>query len=167
MANTSNRGDFQSGQAREHTEAAKGHIQQAASEAKQAATSAASGAVQKAQDTASNVAERAKDLASNVGQRAGDMAHRAEDRADDALSSMGQRMSSAAGTLRQNAPRSGVAGSAAGAVADRLESGGRYLQEHGVSDITDDLAGVIRRNPFPALCVAFGVGFLIGMVSRR
>jgi len=167
MANTSNRGDYQSGQARDQAEAAKGHLQQAGTEAKQAATSAASGLAQKAQDTASNVADRAKDLASNVGQRASDVAHRAEDKADDTLSSMGQRMSSAAGTLRQSAPRSGVVGSAAGAVADRLESGGRYLQEHGVSDITDDLAGAVRRHPVPALCAAFGVGFLIGMVSRR
>ena len=51
MANTSNRGD-QTGQAREHTEAAKSHLQQAGGEAKQAATSAASGLAQKAQDTA-------------------------------------------------------------------------------------------------------------------
>jgi ElaB/YqjD/DUF883 family membrane-anchored ribosome-binding protein len=95
------------------------------------------------------------------------VAHKAEDKADDALASMGQRMSTMAGSLRQSAPREGVVGSAAGAVADRLESGGRYLQEHGLGDISDDLAGVVRRNPFPALCVAFGVGFLIGMVSRR
>ncbi len=122
---------------------------------------------QRAQDTASNLGEKARNLASDVSQRAGDLAERAGDRADDALSSMGQRMSSMAGTLRQSAPREGVIGSAAGAVADRLESGGRYLQEHGVSDITDDLAGVVRRNPLPAVCIAFGVGFLIGMASRR
>jgi len=72
-----------------------------------------------------------------------------------------------AGTLRQQAPRSGMMGSAAGAVADRLESGGRYLQEHGVGEITDDLAGVIRRNPLPSLGLAFGVGFLIGMAFTR
>jgi len=167
MANPSNGGDAQTGQAREKAEAARGHLQQAGSEARQAAAAAASGLSQKAQDAASGVAERAKDLASNVGQRASDVAHKAEDKADDALSSMGQRMSSMAGSLRQSAPRAGVVGSAAGAVADRLESGGRYLQEHGVGDITDDLAGVIRRNPLPSLCLAFGVGFLIGMVSRR
>jgi hypothetical protein len=160
MANTSNRGDAQTGQAREHADAAKGHLQQAGSEARQAASSTASGLAQKAQDTASNLAEKARE-------RAGEVAHTAQEKTDDALSAMGQRMTSMGGSLRQSAPRSGVVGSAAEAVAGRLESGGRYLQEHGVGEITDDLAGVIRRNPLPALCVAFGVGFLIGFVSRR
>jgi ElaB/YqjD/DUF883 family membrane-anchored ribosome-binding protein len=167
MANTSNRGDAQGSQAREHAEAAKGHLQQAGSEARQAASSATSGLAQKAQDTASNLADKARDAASNVGDKARDLAGKAEDRTDDALSSMGQRMSSMAGSLRQSAPREGVVGSAAGAVANRLESGGRYLQEHGVSEITDDLTGLVRRNPLPTLCVAFGVGFLIGMVASR
>jgi cell division septum initiation protein DivIVA len=167
MANTSNRGDAQGNQAREQAEAAKGHLQQAGSEARQAASSAASGLAQKAQETASNLGERARDAASNVGERARDLAGKAEDRTDDALASMGQRLSSVAGSLRQAAPRAGVVGSAAGAVADRLESGGRYLQEHGVSDITDDVGGLVRRNPLPALCLAFGVGFLIGMVASR
>jgi hypothetical protein len=76
-------------------------------------------------------------------------------------------MSSMAGSLRQTAPRSGVVGSAAGAVADRLESSGRYLQEHGVSDIADDVGGLVRRNPLPALCLAFGFGFLVGLVATR
>jgi hypothetical protein len=167
MANTSNRGESQGGQAREHTEAAKGHLQQAGHEAKQAASSATSGLAQKAQDTASGLAEKARDAASNVGDRARDLAGKAEDRTDDALSSMGQRMSSMAGSLRQSAPRSGMVGSAAGAVADSLDSGGRYLQEHGVSEITDDISGFVRRNPLPTLCVAFGFGFLIGMVATR
>src|SRR5262249_53692597 len=157
MANTSNRGD-QTGQAREHAETAKERLQQAGSETRQAAASAASGLSQKAQETASNIGERARSLASDVSQRARHVAEGAENKADDALSSVGQRMSSVAGSLRQSAPREGVVGSAAGAVADRLESGGRYLQEHGVSEITDDLGGVVRRHPFPALCLAFGVG---------
>jgi ElaB/YqjD/DUF883 family membrane-anchored ribosome-binding protein len=146
MANTSNRGD-QTGQVREDT--------------------GASGLAQKSQDTTANVGDKARNLASNVSQRASELTERAGDKADETLSSMGQRMSSMAGSLRQSAPREGVVGSAAGAVADQLESGGRYLQEHGLSDIGDDVANVVRRNPFPALCVAFGVGFLIGMVARR
>jgi hypothetical protein len=156
MANTSNRGEAQGSQAREHAEAAKGHLQQAGTEARQAASSAASG-----------VGQQAREAASNLGEKAREMAGKAEDRADDALSSMGQRMSTMAGSLRQTAPRGGAVGSAAGAVADRLESGGRYLQEHGVSDITDDIGGLVRRNPLPALCLAFGFGFVIGLVASR
>jgi len=167
MANTSNRGEGQTGQAREHAEAAKGHMQQAGTEARQAAGAAASGITQKAQDAASNLTDKAKEAASNVSQRAGDLAHKAQDKADDALASMGSRMSSMAGSLRQTAPQEGVVGSAAGAVAERLESGGRYLQDHGVSEITDDLAGAVRRNPLPALGIAFGVGLFIGILSRR
>ena len=162
MANTSNRGD-----AREHADAAKGHLQQAGSEARQAATSATSGLTQKAQDTASNLSERARDAASNVSERAKDTARAAEDRTDDALSSVGQRMSSMAGSLRQSAPRSGVVGSAAGAVADRLEAGGQYLQEHGLGDMTDDLAGLIRQHPLPSMGIALLVGFMLGGALRR
>jgi ElaB/YqjD/DUF883 family membrane-anchored ribosome-binding protein len=167
MANPTNRGDSQTGQAREHADAAKGHLQQAGSEARQAAGAAASGLAQKAQDTASTLSDKAKEAAATVSQRAGDMAHKAQDKADDALASMGSRMTSMAGSLRQTAPHEGVVGSAAGAVAERLESGGRYLQEHGVSEITDDLAGAVRRNPLPALGIAFGIGLFIGILSRR
>ncbi|HKI30671.1 MAG TPA: hypothetical protein VKA46_02180 [Gemmataceae bacterium] len=138
MANPNNRGDAQTGQAREYADAAKAHLQQAGSEAKQAAAAAASG-----------------------------LAHAAEDKTDEALASVGQRLSSVAGSLRQAAPRQGVVGSAAGAVADQLQTGGRYLQEHGVSDISDDIAGAIRRNPVPALAIAFGLGLVLGFVIRR
>jgi hypothetical protein len=186
MANTPNRGPSD---ARDQTDQAKSHLQQAGTHAKEAASSAATGVAQKAQDTASGLADRAKDaasnlgdkardaasnltdkakgMASNLGDKAGDLAHTAQDKTDDALSSVGGRMASMAGSLRQSAPREGMIGSAAGSVADTLESSGRYLQQHGVGDITEDLAGAIRRNPVPALCIAFGLGFLIGMAGRR
>ncbi len=138
MANPNNQGNAQTGQARGHADAAITRLQQAGSEATQAATSAAS-----------------------------ELARAAEDRTDDALASAGQRMTSVAGSLRQAAPRPGVVGSAAGAVANQLETGGRYLQDHGVSDITDDVAGAIRHHPLPALAIAFGAGLLIGIVCRR
>ena len=159
MANnmpSGNRGGQTGGATREHAEEAKGHLQQAGSHAKEAASSAMSDAGQKAQEFASGVA-----------QRAGEYAASAQERADDALSSMGHRMSSMAGSLRQGAPREGMLGSAASTVADQLESGGRYLQRHGLGDIGDDLGGVIRTHPIPSLLVAFGVGLLIGMAGRK
>jgi hypothetical protein len=163
MAQSTNRGS----QAREQADEAKGHLQQAGAAARDAASSAAGAAAEKAQETASGLGQRVQDVASNVSQRAGEMASTAAEKTDDAISSVGQRMTSMAGSLRQSAPREGVIGSAATAVADRLETGGRYLQQHGVGEMTDELAGVIRRNPLPALGVAFGVGVLIGLAMRR
>jgi ElaB/YqjD/DUF883 family membrane-anchored ribosome-binding protein len=75
-------------------------------------------------------------------------------------------MSSLAGQLRERAPE-GTLGTAAGAVADRLQSGGRYLQEHDLGDMADDMTSVVRRYPLPALCIGFGVGFLLGMALTR
>jgi ElaB/YqjD/DUF883 family membrane-anchored ribosome-binding protein len=58
-------------------------------------------------------------------------------------------------------------GSAAGAVADRLEAGGQYLQENSLGDMADDVAGLVRQHPLPALAIVFGVGFLLGSALRR
>ena len=57
-------------------------------------------------------------------------------------------------------------GSAASAVADTLESSGRYLEESGLSGIGEDLTSMIRRNPVPALLVGIGLGFLIARATR-
>jgi len=138
----------------------------------------ASGIGQKAQETASNLAQQAKDAASNVADKARDYASSAAgaardfagnagERTDDAIASVGQGMSSLAGTLREKAPREGMMGTAAGTVAEKLEAGGRYLQQHGVGEIGDDLGNVIRQYPIPSLLAVFGVGFLLGSALRR
>src|SRR6516164_10058000 len=96
---------------------------------------------------ASQAADKARETATNVGHRAQELAGAAAHRADEALASAGHGMSSLAGTLRQNAPREGMLGSAAGSVADALETGGRYLQEHGLKDMGEDLRGFVRQYP--------------------
>lgn len=119
---------------------------------------------QKGQETATNLGQRAQEMASNVGQRAQEMASSA---GESALSSVGQGMSSLAGSLRQNVPHEGFMGGAADTVAQQLQAGGRYLQEHDLGDIASDISSLIRSHPMPAVCVAFGIGWLIGMASRR
>jgi ElaB/YqjD/DUF883 family membrane-anchored ribosome-binding protein len=140
---------------------------QAASEAKGLAQETAAALTQKAGEVASNLGQRAQDAAGNLGQKAQDLASRASDRADDTLASAGQGMSRAAGAIRQNAPREGMLGTAAGAVADRLDAGGQYLQENSLSDMADDVSGLVRQHPLPALAIVFGVGFLLGSALRR
>jgi ElaB/YqjD/DUF883 family membrane-anchored ribosome-binding protein len=129
---------------------------------KGAGTHATEQAKEKAQDIASNVADTAK----HVAQRAGEMASSARHTADDTISNVGEKMTSLADTLRERAP-SGMLGSAAGTVANRLEAGGHYLQEHGLNDMAADLSGLIHRYPVQSLCVGLMVGFLLGRTFRR
>jgi len=124
-------------------------------------------AMGKAQETASGMAQRAQDVASNVAQKAQDLASQAADRTDDALSTVGEKMSSLAGTIRESVPREGTMGSAATAVADSLQAGGRYLQEHDLSDMTEELASLVRRHPMQSVLLGFGVGCLVGMTLAR
>ena len=57
-------------------------------------------------------------------------------------------------------------GAAASKVADTLERGGHYLKEEGVPGMAEDLTGLIKRNPIPALLLGIGVGYLIGRALR-
>jgi phage-related protein len=132
---------------------------------------------EKAKDTASNVADKAKDMASNVADRAGDMARGAADKAgqfasaagdkaDSAVESVGSGMRQFAGTLRENLPHKGMLGGASESVAGALESGGRYLEEKGLSGIGSDVTDVIKRHPIPAVLLALGLGYLIACSTR-
>ena len=136
----------------------------------------ASSMADKARETAGNVADRAREMASGVADKARDVASGVADRARQAASSAGQRaedtthrvgsgMEQLAGTLRESAPTQGYLGTAASRVADTLESGGRYLQEEGLSGLADDLTGMIKRNPIPALLVGIGIGFLLARAT--
>jgi hypothetical protein len=52
-------------------------------------------------------------------------------------------------------------------VADTLEGGGRYLQEHGLSGIGEDLTNLVRRNPVPAVLLGIGLGLGLGYLIAR
>jgi len=121
----------------------------------------------KAKDAANDTANKAKDMASSVSQKVGDAASFVGQKAEDATSAMGAGMKSLGGTIRENLPRTGMAGTASSAVADTLESGGRYLQEHGLGGIGSDLTTLIRRNPIPALLIGIGTGFLLARATSR
>jgi hypothetical protein len=114
------------------------------------------GAVEKAKEMTATATEKARGAAAVAGQRA-----------DDAASAVGSGMRTLAGTLRERAPREGAIGSASSRVADTLESGAHYLEEHGMTGMLDDLTGLIRRNPIPAMLVGIGIGFLIARTTSR
>jgi len=111
-------------------------------------------------------ADKAKEFASNAAQKAGDAATFLGEKAEQCTSAVGGGMKSLAGTIRDHAPDAGMFGNAGAAVADTLESGGRFLQEEGLKGIADDFTGLIRRNPIPAVLAGIGIGFLIARATR-
>jgi ElaB/YqjD/DUF883 family membrane-anchored ribosome-binding protein len=127
----------------------------------------ASNVGQKVADVASNVSQKAQDVASNLGSTASQYASAAKDKADEAVANVGEKLTSLAGTIRENVPQEGYLGTASRAVADNLQAGGRYLQEHNLGDMTEDLEALIRRYPIQSIVVGFGVGFLLSRATSR
>jgi hypothetical protein len=121
-----------------------GNMQNAGGGMADKARDAARGAVESARDTATGVMDRARDVASNAADTARDWA------------------SGAVGAVKD----SDVVNKAGEYVSDAWESGSRYFQEHNFKDMAEDVAGVIRRNPIPALLVGVGLGFILARSLR-
>jgi len=166
---TKNQGGTQgTGQAQNEANKAMEKGREAAGHATEAARDAASSVGQAASNLASSVghsvSQKAGDVAHNVSQRAGDVAHNVGQRAEDATSALGSGISSLAGTVRDSAPQSGMLGTAGRQVADTMENVGHYVSDKNLTGMMDDVTGLVRRNPIPALLIGLGVGFLIGRV---
>lgn len=123
-------------------------------------------AVDKAKDVASQVADKAKETASSVGGMVSGAASTVGHKAEEFASSAGAGLKHLGETIQQNAPREGMLGNASQAVASGVKSTGQYIEEAGLSGMVDDVTEVIRRNPFPAVLIGLGVGFLIGRALR-
>jgi ElaB/YqjD/DUF883 family membrane-anchored ribosome-binding protein len=125
------------------------------------------GSPSKAENSLSRIAGETKEKAQELGDKARDKAAAVKDRAEDALSTVGDKMTSLAGTIREHAPQEGYLGSAASTVAQNLQSGGRYLQEHDLNDMGRDVTHLVRQYPLQSLLMSFGVGCLLGLTLRR
>ncbi len=82
------------------------------------------------------------------------------DKAREAVSTVTEKIEDATSTVTQKAS------DVTSAVVDKIEAGGTYIREQGVSGIAEDLGDVIRRNPLPSLAIGFTIGFLIAQVIR-
>jgi hypothetical protein len=120
-----------------------------------------------AADTAAAVGQKAAEVASSVGDKAGEVASRIGQKAEETSSAVGGTMKSLAGTIREKAPQSGVLGNVSSGVADKLETSGRYLEEHGLGGMAKDMTDMIRRNPLPALLIGIGLGYLLARATHR
>ena len=106
-------------------------------------------------------------MASAAAQQAENAAHYVGQKAEDATSAIGSQMRNLGSSIREHAPGGGMFGRTSAAVADKLEGGGRYLQESGLAGIGKDLTALIQRNPIPAVLIGCGVGFVLARATRR
>jgi len=120
------------------------------------------------------VVNTAQDMAQSASQTMSDMKNKAQqlgstmsEKASNATTSVGQGMSSLAGTIRQKAPSEGMVGSAASTVANQLEAAGSYLQDSNFDNMARDLTGLIRRYPLQSLLIGFSLGYLWARNSER
>jgi len=137
-----------------------------ASHAADSARDAASSVGNMARDAASSAGNMARDAASSAGNMASNAASNVGKKAEDLTAGAGSSMRSLADTISQKGPQEGMLGDATKTVANTLREGGKYLEETGLSGISDDVTELIRRNPVPALLVGIGLGFFIGRMLR-
>jgi hypothetical protein len=138
-----------------------------AAEIRSQAADALSTATEKSKEAAASATDKVKHAAMSAAQIAGELASGAGQKAEGAVSSLAGGMASLAGTIREKAPHEGLLGKASSSVAGTLESGGRYLQQEGLSGMADDATNLIRRNPIPAVLIGVGIGFLIARSLPR
>jgi ElaB/YqjD/DUF883 family membrane-anchored ribosome-binding protein len=131
-------------------------------------------ATDKAHDTVENVTDKAqqvagdvKDKAQQVADKAQDLGQQAVERADAATTTVGEKMTDVAQTIRQNAPATGAVANAADTAADTLQRAGTYLQQQDLADMRGDVEDLIRRYPMQSLLIGFGVGYLLARSARR
>src|SRR5262245_17012599 len=123
-------------------------------------------AVDKGKDMAKDVMDKGKEAASSALKTAGDVASAVGKKAQQATAAVGSGMQSLGETIHESGPRDGIPGRVTGGVADALENTGKYLEEHGLSGIAEDVTNLVRRNPIPALLVGIGIGYLIAKATR-
>ena len=118
-------------------------------------------------DKAQQVAGDVKDKAQQVADRAQDLGQQAVDRADATTTTVGEKMTDVAQTIREKAPVSGPVATAADTAANTLDRAGTYLQQQDLADMRADLEDLIRRHPIESLLVGLAVGYLLARSMRR
>jgi len=113
----------------------------------------------KANEAGQYVSEQANKLASTAMHSAENAGQYVQHRAEDARHSVGSGIKSMGESLKSAAP-DGMMKDAACSLASSLESTGKYIDEHGINAMTEDLTNVIKRNPLPSVMIAAGIGFL-------
>jgi uncharacterized protein YjbJ (UPF0337 family) len=117
--------------------------------------------------TVQHIAQQASQAVADIRARAQKMGSAVGEKAGGATTTAGEKMGTLADTIRDTAPASGAAGSAATTVADSLDAAGSYLQTADFEHMTKDLTDLVRRYPVQAFMVGLGIGYLFARRSQR
>jgi len=123
-------------------------------------------AADKAKDAMGHVGEAVSHAASAVGQTVSNAAGAVGHKVDQVVAAAGTGMQSLADTARRNLPHDGYLGAASKAVADGLDSAGKYVEDKSLSGMTGDLGTLIKNHPIPAVLIGLGIGYLLGKALR-
>ncbi len=115
----------------------------------------------------SHAAEKGKEHMAQASEKAEEIGDAASEKTKQGMKVSGDKMTSLAGSIRESAPSRGRMRKAANKVADSLESSGQYLKGHGLGDIADDMAELIRKYPMQSLFVGLGAGVVLGSAIFR
>lgn len=96
-----------------------------------------------------------------------DTMSQAHHKGDQMAAAVGEKLGSAADTLRGTLPQEGRLGGVTRAVTDRLEASGNYLQERGLTGAIEEVESLIRRYPIQALLVGAGLGYALSRLRAR
>lgn len=108
-----------------------------------------------------NLRAKAEDLATTVKDKASQFGTTVSDKANAAVTSVGEKMSDMGHALSEKLPTS------LAPYADSIEKAGQYLQRQDLGDFVDDVSGIIRRHPMPAMMTGIALGFLLARTAKR
>ena len=111
--------------------------------------------------------EPLQEAGTDIGHTAKEAVSYVTDKAEHATEALGAGIEAVGRSIREHSPDQGILCNAGHAIGDKLEAGGHYLHDHGLSGVATDITNCVRRNPIPALLVGLGVGFLLARLARR
>jgi len=122
---------------------------------------------QEAENAKQYVSQTAANAYGDAKAKAQELGTAAAEKVGGATRVVGEKISSLAGTIRENVPQEGSIGSAAQTVANQLDNAGSYLQDKALGNMTQDVSELIRRYPIPSLLIGVGIGYLLSRRSER
>jgi hypothetical protein len=111
--------------------------------------------------------EQLQDTGTDIGHTAKEAVSYVSDKAEHATEAIGAGIEAVGRSIQDHSPDQGILSNAGHAIGAKLEAGGQYLHDQGLSGVAADITNCVRRNPIPSLLIGLGVGFLLARLARR